>query len=185
MAHGGSRGGVGLSQRSFVAPRPRSDHRSCDRMGREAAGRDPRLQGASARLAAAELLLKAVLVPQVWHPTEHRPPPVPILWLRAVAGALQRVVARERAVHEPVGSVQFWHLAREVRDARVAQRAAARGRGWLDERPAYAGCRRQEVCAEARRRAWRRARRSRGRRRRRQAAWCAFRLACAARCPRN
>ena len=114
-------------------------HRSCDRMGRQVAGRDPRLQGASARLAAAELLLEAVLVPQVWHPTEQRPPPVPILWLRAVAGALQRVVARERAVHEPVGSVQFRYLAREVRDARVAQRAAARGRGWLDERPAHAG----------------------------------------------
>ena len=44
-------------------------HRSCDRMGRQVAGRDPRLQGASARLAAAELLLEAVLVPQVWHPT--------------------------------------------------------------------------------------------------------------------
>eukprot|EP00964_Phaeocystis_antarctica_P096211 scaffold62556_cov69-Phaeocystis_antarctica.AAC.6 len=109
-----------FSQRSFVAPRRSAQPRSCNRMGRAVAGRDPRLQGASARLAAAELLLEAVLVSQVWHPTEHRAPPVPILWLRAVAGALQRVVALERAVHEPVGSVQFRHLAREMRDARVA-----------------------------------------------------------------
>ncbi len=109
-----------------------------------------------------------------------RAAPPPLARLSAVARALQRVITREGAVHEPVrpageragsrgaGSVQraassgpagrgrgvvvvvgwgggvggarveLGHLACEMGDTRGAQRGAARGRGRLDQRPAYA-----------------------------------------------